>query len=433
MMKVLDTVRGMRDLLPDDLAKRRQVESVVEELFRLYCYREIETPVLESYSLLSAKAGEEIRHRMYVFKDLGGRQVALRPEMTASVARLVAGKLRSEEKPLRLGYFADCYRYDNPQMGRYREFRQAGFELLGSSRPEADAEILLVACDLLRRLGLRFSVKVGHVGILRGILKAGGVDERGQNVILGLLDKHRLRAALKALRALEVPKECLVAIKALQRVQGSEYEEVLKAGERLVASNGVALAALSNLGAVLRLFSEGGMNGSVLVDLGFTRGLDYYTGMIFELYVPDLEIALGGGGRYDRLVESFGGEATPAVGCSPGVDRIVLAMEKQGLFSEGLGVAVGSVLVISLGDEQSGMGLKLASALRSNSVAVVGDVAFHGVGEALGAASKAGIPLAVIIGPREAREGVVTLRNLVSKTQSEVPFDEVVAAVKRLL
>ena len=433
MMKVLDTVRGMRDLLPDDLAKRRQVESVVEELFRLYCYQEIETPILESYSLLSAKAGEEIRHRMYVFKDLGGRQVALRPEMTASVARLVAGKLRSEAKPLRLGYFADCYRYDNPQMGRYREFRQAGFELLGSSRPEADAEILLVACDLLRRLGLRFSVKVGHVGILRGILKAGGVDERGQNVILGLLDKHRLRAALKALRALEVPRECLDTVKALQRVQGSEYEEVLKAGERLVASNGVALAALRNLGAVLRLFSEGGMNGLVLVDLGFTRGLDYYTGMIFELYMPDLEIALGGGGRYDRLVEIFGGEATPAVGCSPGVDRIVLAMEKQGLFAENLGLAVGSVLVISLGDEQSGLGLKLASALRSNSVAVVGDVAFHGVGEALGVASKAGIPLAVIIGPREAEKGVVTLRNLVSKTQSEVPFDEVVAAVKRLL
>jgi histidyl-tRNA synthetase len=432
-MKVLDTVRGMRDLLPDDLAKRRKVESVVEELFRLYGYREIETPVLESYSLLSAKAGEEIRHRMYVFKDLGGRQVALRPEMTASVARLVAGKLRSEAKPLRLGYFADCYRYDNPQMGRYREFRQAGFELLGSSRPEADAEILLVACDLLRRLGLRFSVKVGHVGILRGVLQAGGVEEKEQNVILGLLDKHRLRAALKALRALKVPKECLDAVKGLQRVQGSEYEQVLKAGERLVASNGVALAALRNLGAVLRLFSEGGMNGLVLVDLGFTRGLDYYTGMIFELYVPDLEIALGGGGRYDRLVESFGGEATPAVGCSPGVDRIVLAMEKQSLFPEGLGLAGGSVLVISLGDEQSGMGLKLACALRGRGVSVVGDVVLHGVGEALGAASKAGIPLAVIIGPREAEKGVVTLRNLASKTQSEVPFDEAAPAVERML
>ncbi|MEM2920782.1 MAG: ATP phosphoribosyltransferase regulatory subunit, partial [Candidatus Bathyarchaeia archaeon] len=120
-MRVPNTVRGMRDLLPEDLTKRQKVEAVIQELFRLYGYKEVRTPVLESYSLLSAKAGEEIRHRMYVFKDLSGRQVALRPEMTASVARLVAGKLRSEAKPLRIGYFADCYRYDNPQMGRYRE------------------------------------------------------------------------------------------------------------------------------------------------------------------------------------------------------------------------------------------------------------------------------------------------------------------------
>jgi len=432
-MKVLDTLRGMRDLLPNDLAKRRRVESVVEELFRLYGYLEVETPVLESYALLSAKVGDENRHRMYVFKDLGGRQVALRPEMTASVARLVAGKFRMEAKPLRLGYFADCYRYDNPQMGRFREFRQAGFELLGSSHPEADAEILLVACDLLRRLGLRFSVKVGHVGILRGVLQAGGVGERDQNVILGLLDKHRLRAALKALRSLGVQKQCLDLVKALQRIRGDDHDRVLEEGERLVVSNETALAALRNLGAVLRLLGLAGMGGSVSADLGFTRGLDYYTGMIFELYVEDLEIALGGGGRYDRLVENFGGDPTPAVGCSPGIDRIVLAMEKQGLFQEKLGSGMFSVLVVPVAEEQAGLGLKLAYALRSEGVSVVNDVVFHGVGEALGMASKVGIPLAVIIGPREVEKGVVTLRDLSSKTQSEIPLDEVVARVKRML
>jgi len=432
-MRVPNTVRGMRDLLPDDLAKRRRVEAVVQELFRLYGYREIGTPVLESYSLLSAKAGEEIRHRMYVFKDLGGRQVALRPEMTASVARLVAGKLRSEAKPLRLGYFADCYRYDNPQMGRYREFRQAGFELFGSSRPEADAEILLVACDLLRRLGLKFSVKVGHVGILRGILNAEDVAEKEQNVVLGLLDKRRLSAALKTLKALRVSEECLDIVKALQRIRGSESEHVLRRGERLIASNEAALTALRNLDTVLRLFSESGMNGPVLVDLGFARGLDYYTGMIFELYAQDLDIALGGGGRYDRLVECFGGEATPAVGCSPGIDRIVLAMERQGLFPEKLGLGTGKAIVVPVGEEQIGLGLRVASALRCSGVAVTSDVALHGLAEALGTASKAGIPIAVIVGPKEAKEGAVTLRNLASKTQSYVPLNEVVSAVQRLL
>ena len=159
--------------------------------------------------------------------------------------------------------------------------------------------------------------------------------------------------------------------------------------------------------------------------------VDY--GTQHQLYVEDLEIALGGGGRYDRLVENFGGDPTPAVGCSPGIDRIVLAMEKQGLFQEKLGSGMFSVLVVPVAEEQAGLGLKLAYALRSEGVSVVNDVVFHGVGEALGMASKVGIPLAVIIGPREVEKGVVTLRDLSSKTQSEIPLDEVVARVKRML
>ena len=122
----------MRDFLPADLAKRRFVEGKVRECFNLYGYDEVETPILESFDLISAKAGDEIRHRMYAFKDLGGRMVALRPEITPSIARVVANKLRTEIKPLKIGYIANCFRYDNPQMGRYREFWQAGFELFGS-------------------------------------------------------------------------------------------------------------------------------------------------------------------------------------------------------------------------------------------------------------------------------------------------------------
>ena len=149
LVKTYETVRGMRDFLPEDLAKRRRIEDEVRRIFTLYGYGEIETPLVESFALLSAKAGEEIRHRMYEFKDLGGRRIALRPEMTASVARIVATKLRSEPKPLRLGYVSNCFRYDNPQMGRYREFWQAGYELFGSNKPEADVEILTICYDLL--------------------------------------------------------------------------------------------------------------------------------------------------------------------------------------------------------------------------------------------------------------------------------------------
>ncbi|MCJ7610181.1 histidine--tRNA ligase, partial [Candidatus Bathyarchaeota archaeon] len=351
-MKTYETVRGMRDFLPEDLAKRQRIEDEARHLFRLYGYREVETPLVESFDLLSAKAGEEIRHRMYMFKDLGGRRIALRPEMTASVARIVAVKLRSEPKPLRLGYISNCFRYDNPQMGRYREFWQAGYELFGSENPEADAEILAVCHDLLQRLGLDFSMKLGHVGTLRGILEAEKVKEASQNIIMGLLDKGRFRAALKALRELGVSESCLKTVTGLQTLKGFEAEEVLAKGEEATMGNDAATRSLENLRAVVTLARSAGVKCPILVDLGFTRGLDYYTGMIFETFVPQLDIALGGGGRYDRLVEVFGGEPTPAVGCSPGIDRIALAMEKHGLFKS-LNSQRNTVLIIPVSKTQS--------------------------------------------------------------------------------
>ena len=171
-MKAYTSLRGMRDLLPEALAKKHVVVNTIRKCFRLYGYREIETPVLESLRLLNAKSGEEIRHRLYSFKDLGGREIALRAEMTPSVARIVANEMRTIAKPLRLGYIANCFRYDNPQMGRHREFWQAGFELFGSPRTEADTEIIMVNHDLMTRLGFRdFTIKIGHVGILRSLLE----------------------------------------------------------------------------------------------------------------------------------------------------------------------------------------------------------------------------------------------------------------------
>ena len=431
-MKTYETVRGMRDFLPEDLAKRQRIEDEARHLFRLYGYREVETPLVESFDLLSAKAGEEIRHRMYMFKDLGGRRIALRPEMTASVARIVAVKLRSEPKPLRLGYISNCFRYDNPQMGRYREFWQAGYELFGSENPEADAEILAVCHDLLQRLGLDFSMKLGHVGTLRGILEAEKVKEASQNIIMGLLDKGRFRAALKALRELGVSESCLKTVTGLQTLKGFEAEEVLAKGEEATMGNDAATRSLENLRAVVTLARSAGVKCPILVDLGFTRGLDYYTGMIFETFVPQLDIALGGGGRYDRLVEVFGGEPTPAVGCSPGIDRIALAMEKHGLFKS-LNSQRNTVLIIPVSKTQSSNAMALATKLRDANVPALVEISVRGVRDALSYASGLGFRAVCIIGPREVELGKATLRDLESKVQTEVPFDDVVAAVKNLL
>ena len=197
-MSEFKTVRGMRDFLPEEARMMRYIESEARRVAEIYGYKEIMTPVVESYELLSAKAGEEVRSRMFVFKDLGGRDVALRPEFTASVARLVATTLRNEPKPFRLFCVGSIYRYDEPQRGRYREFWQSNYELMGSNRPEADAEILLLTNMLMQESGLKkFAIKIGHVGVLRGIFSQEKLEDRAQNAIMQLMDKKQYDDALK--------------------------------------------------------------------------------------------------------------------------------------------------------------------------------------------------------------------------------------------
>jgi len=209
-MSGFKTVRGMRDLLPQEAKTMRHIEAKARRTAELYGYEEIITPIVESYELLSAKAGEEVRSRMFVFKDLGHRNVALRPEFTASVARLVAMTLRNEPKPLRLFSVGSIYRYDEPQRGRYREFWQSNYELMGSNKPEADAEILLLTDSLMRTVGLKdYAFKIGHVGVLRGILSQEGVEDKVQSMVMQLMDKKEYDEALKMLTDKGMPPKAI--------------------------------------------------------------------------------------------------------------------------------------------------------------------------------------------------------------------------------
>jgi histidyl-tRNA synthetase len=180
----------MRDLLGEEAQTFTYIFKKARENAQVYGYKEVITPVVEPLELLSAKSGEEIRQRMFIFKDLGERQVALRPEFTASIARLATTQLKNEPKPLRLFSTGSVYRYDEPQRGRYREFYQSNFELMGSNKPEADAEIILLTNNLMKTLGLKdYAFKIGHIGVIRGILQDEGVDEKTQNAVFQKMDK----------------------------------------------------------------------------------------------------------------------------------------------------------------------------------------------------------------------------------------------------
>jgi histidyl-tRNA synthetase len=413
------TVRGMRDLLPIDAERMRHVEQVSREVSKLYGYEEIITPALESYDLLAAKTGEEIRERMYTFKDLGGRKVALRPEFTASVARLVAAKLRNEPKPMRLFSVGSLYRYDEPQYGRFREFWQSNYELFGSPRPEADAEILILTNDLLKRLELKnYRFKIGHTEILKGILDQEGMDEGKQNSVRQLLDKKSWEEALAIARDADVSPKCLTTLERLFETRGEDASKVLETVKETVQGYDSAVAAAENLWEILELVKDSGAQLQVMVEAGFARGLEYYTGMIFEPYVPELDVALGGGGRYDKLIQLFGGESIPAVGVAQGIDRIVLALKKQKVSPKT--AKERSVVVISIKKESMAKALELSDILRKSGLPAEVAVMGRSISRALADADRRGVAYAVIVGPKELKEKKVVLREMKKSEQRTV-------------
>jgi histidyl-tRNA synthetase len=423
-MSEFKPVRGMRDFLPEQAEMLRSVEGKARRVAKLYGYKEIVTPVVESYDLLSAKAGEEVKSRMFLFKDLGGRDVALRPEFTASVARLVATTLRNEPKPLRLFCVGSIYRYDEPQRGRYREFWQSNYELMGSDRPEADAEVLMLTDALMQQAGLKkYAFKVGHIGVLRGILSQEKVGEKIQNSVMQLMDKKQYDYAIALLEKSGTSRECTSIIRKLVELRGAKVLEVADGIKTLVEDYERSVEAVENLREVLELVSGSGCKIDMTVEAGFARGLEYYTGMIFEINVPDLDIALGGGGRYNRLIELFGGEPTPAVGVAHGLDRIMLGLETHKLLERS--EERKTVMVVPTKDELSGQALKVAQLLRMAAIPAELEVMGRKMAKALEVADKKKTTFAVIVGEKELGEGAVVIRNLSKREQNTISIERI--------
>jgi histidyl-tRNA synthetase len=427
-MKTFKPVRGMRDFLAEETRLMRFIESQARKTAKIYGYKEVITPVVESYELLAAKIGEEVRSRMFVFKDLGGRDIALRPEFTASVARLIATTLRTEPRPLRTFSFGSVYRYDEPQKGRYREFWQSNYELMGSSRPEADVEILMLTNSLMESVGLRdYVFKIGHIGVLRGIFVQEGIEEKKQNVVMQLMDKKQYDEALKVVEDVGASKNCFNVIQELVKLRGEKVLAVVEKMRKLVEGYAKSVEAVENLREILGLIRESECKIDVVVDAGFARGLEYYTGMIFEVYVPEFDIALGGGGRYDHLVEIFGGEPTPAVGVAHGIDRIMLAMQMQKAIVEGEEKAV---MIIPVEERLRGEALRISQMLRAADIPVEVEVMGRKISKALEDADRRKMDYAIIVGEKELKEGAVVLRNLGKREQKTVKIEKLVGELK---
>jgi histidyl-tRNA synthetase len=295
---------------------------------------------------------------------------------------------------------------------------------MGSSKPEADAETIQLTNNLMKTAGLRnYALKIGHIGILRGILSQENADEKTQNAILQRMDKKEYDAAL----ALVESEKCRTILQGLLDLKSDKaFETVEKIKER-VKGYGKASAAAQNLSDILKLVTESGCEIET-VEPAFARGLEYYTGMVFEVYIPELDIALGGGGRYDGLIEVFGGEPTPAVGVAHGLDRIALAMQIQKTTQNT--EQKKRVVVVPVKEELKSEALKISQMLRETGIATEFEVMGRKMAKALEDADRRKVDYAVIVGERELKQGTVVLRDLAKREQAVVEIGRLAEKIR---
>ncbi|MHA1754572.1 MAG: histidine--tRNA ligase [Candidatus Odinarchaeia archaeon] len=422
-MNDLRAVKGMRDYLAEDKLKLNYINRIIRKLFNLYSYSEVSTPIVEHFDLLASKAGDEIREKMYVFEDKAHRILALRPEMTAPIARLYINSLmKSAPKPVRLGYIGTCYRYDNPQMGRWREFWQAGFELFGSNNPESDIEILMIAYDMMKNLGFSdFKIRVGHIGVLRSFLTQLNVDSSTQDRLMGLLDLNNHEEIEKELVRLNISEDDKEVFYSFLEIKTPDVKEGFTALVKLMKNYEECGKDIENFEEILDLIPAG-LKEYIEIDMSLARGLEYYTGMIFEVFVEGLRIAVGGGGRYNKLIEVFGGEPTPAVGFAAGLDRLIMAMEKKKLFSI---KNPSKTLLLPLNIKQLKYAFKVAKKLRELGLALELDVLRRNIRRALKFAIDNNYDFIIFLGEKEEENKKVTVKNLKSGKQETVSVEEV--------
>jgi ATP phosphoribosyltransferase regulatory subunit len=388
--------KGVKLYLPEEAAQKRVVEERLLDVFRRWGYREVVTPAYEYFDVIAQGTDHDLQERMFKMVDReSGRLLALRADITPQIARIVATRMREEPKPLRLAYVSNVFRYDEPHVGRYREFYQAGVELIGLPNPEGDAEMIAMTVEGLQALGLgQFQIDVGQAEFFRGILEDLAVDDatgRDLRSALGRKDQASLERLVGELRAPGATTELLLALPTLYG-----RGDVLDRAERLVKS-ARSDAALRNLSEVYRLLRAYGLADSVVLDLGEVRGFDYYSGVHFEAYVSGLGASLAGGGRYDQMLRRFGYEC-PATGFAFEVGRALLAMASQG---KGVALPGPDLFIIDFTLEKT-RALTLSRRFRDRGWAVARDILSRPLAESLAYGRQQRARWALVIGGPEA-------------------------------
>ncbi|OPY52052.1 MAG: Histidine--tRNA ligase [Methanosaeta sp. PtaU1.Bin112] len=441
--------RGTRDFLPEETEKRGRAKLAMQDVLERWGYREVATPTFEHLELFTIKSGESVIEEIYSFTDKGGRALALRPELTAPVMRMYVSEMQNFPKPQRLWYFGNCFRYERPQRGRFREFWQMGTEIIGGSRPDSEAEAIALADEMLKSLKVTGEIHVGYLGLIRSIL--GRIEAQHRPTVMRMIDKKE-RSALAALleeigqshlgllelidlkgkSALDKAAQIVGELEAApsETLNPSPATEPAAAGAAARQEDGrgsarqgravVSELRLEQFQETVDLLDAFGVKFTI--DFEIVRGLEYYSGTVFEIYAQGLgaQRQICGGGTYE-LASLFGGKETSSTGFGLGFDRImeIVQMDESRM----------PPVFLAFTPDVKMQAAKIAGSLRK-SIPLVMDVMGRSLGAQLKAAASAGAEYVVIVGKDELDAGTLTLREMARGEQESLALPAIEQRLK---
>lgn len=414
------SLKGFRDFYPEEMSARRRVLDKVFETVRPYGFREVDSPSLEMLELFRVKSGDEILTQTFNFADKGKRDVTLIPELTPTMARMVVEREKSLKRPIKWFSMPKMWRYEEPQSGRLREFYQLNVDIFGVPGPEADAEVLAVGIDIMLKLGLegQFIFKVSDRRLMQGVLDSMGIADKKEAVFAAIDKRYKITHSefkelllkagiddIKIGQLLSILDSRGPLLEALQKLRGliSLENEQVRAGYE-------SLEKLTDLLAMYHMEQYCELDPSVI------RGLAYYTGTVFECYDTKGELrAVFGGGRYDKIIELFGGEPMPAVGFGMGDAVLEILMRRAGVWPEEK--LATDYFILTTSQQYMETALFIAQALREKKFIVETDLLGRNFGNQMKYANSIGAKYVLILGEKEMANGQVSIKDMKSGEQ----------------
>ena len=412
--------------------KKNWVVDIIREVYESYGYEPLDTPAFEYMDMLRIKSGEDILNQVYAFKDKSDRELALRFEHTASTVRVVATH-RELQMPFKRYIIGPTWRYERPTETRFREFLQADVDVFGVEGSIADAEVISAAVEAFSRLGFEgFIIYLNDRRILRSIVELAGISpERSLDAIRAVdkIKKIGRDGVIEELRGISPYEEASIKLLDFIGLKG-EPLEVIGSAKKMLKEYPEGIKGCEALEDLIKYAEAFGFAEYIEVDLSLARGLDYYTGPIFEVFAKGYEeySSLAGGGRYDEIVELFGGDPTPATGISFGPDRVTMVLEEKGAFKD---LSLGAdVYVAPVNEDVVLKAIEITQSLRRAGVSTIVDLMGRSLGKQFEYADKKGVPTVVIVGEKDLAEASVTVRDMKTGDQEKVKVEELPSRLK---